>query len=497
MPIVLPMVIAHGIIGTMVRPDEWDQVPNKELRRALGLFSCTMLVVGNMIGVGIFTTPGRIATLLPSSGLVFLAWILGAVLAISGALSYAELGAAYPEAGGNYIFLRESFGLLWSFLYGWSAVLITQSGTIAILAVGFTKYAGITSPVTVQACAIGLILFFGALNYLGVKVGAGVVDFITLLKILAIVGFALAAALFGHGQWSNALPLWVPGSGLGSLSPQSSALSVVPAMAMALIPIMYTYSGWNATVYVGSEVLRPSRTIPLSLILGVVLTGALYLLLNAVYVYAMPVPQMRGVIAIAKEAAGAMFSPQVAGGISFFIAFSVLGCLNATLLTAPRISFAMAQRGQFFEPFGRVHPRFQTPHLSIVLQMVWASGLAFWGGIDHKNFYRLLDDYVTVPSLLLNALTVAALFYLRKRKPDLPRPYKVWGYPWVPLGFILSVLWMIASAVRQDALAALAGVAMVAVGSPFYLYFRNLRHPPQSLAGEPSGRHPGEGRGLS
>ena len=435
---------------------------SRELRRALGLFSCTMLVVGNMIGVGIFTTPGRIALLLPTSGLVLAAWLLGAGLAISGALSYAELGAAYPEAGGNYVFLRESYGPLWGFLYGWSAAFITQSGTVAILAVGFTKYAGITDTVTVQATAIGLILFFGALNYIGVKVGAGVVDVITFLKILSILGFAAAAAFLGHGSFANVHPLLSRDMGVGTFG----------LMAMALIPIMYTYSGWNATVYVGSEVIKPSRTIPLSLILGVLITASLYLLLNVVYIYAMPVGQMKGVIAIAREASGVMFSPAIAKNVSFFIAFSVLGCLNATLLTAPRISYAMAQSRYFFKPFGEVHPRFQTPHRAILLQMVWASLLAFWGGIDHKNFYRLLDDYVTVPSLLMNALTVSAIFYLRKKKPDLPRPYKAWGYPVLPLCFILTVLWMVFNEVHQDLRAALAGIGMVAAGIPFYLYFR-------------------------
>jgi basic amino acid/polyamine antiporter, APA family len=431
-----------------------------------------MLVVGNMIGVGIFTTPGRIAVLLPTSGIVILAWVLGGALAISGALSYAELGAAYPEAGGNYVFLRESYGPLWGFLYGWSAAFITQSGTIAILAVGFSKYAGITAPGAVQACAIGLILFFGTLNYIGVKVGAGVVNAITFLKILAILGFAAAGAFFGRGHLSNALPLWSAARGASSVASSTLHASLFTGLAMALIPIMYTYSGWNATVYVGSEVIKPSRTIPLSLILGVLITSALYLLLNFVYLYAMPVGQMKGVIAIAKDAAGAMFSPRVADSISFFIAFSVLGCLNATLLTAPRISYAMAQNRYFFRPFGQVHPRFQTPHHSILLQMVWASLLAFWGGIDHKNFYRLLDDYVTVPSLILNALTVSAIFYLRAKKPDLPRPYKAWGYPGLPACFILAVLWMVYNEVRQDAIAALAGVGMVAAGIPFYLYFR-------------------------
>ncbi|MFA5975305.1 MAG: amino acid permease [Elusimicrobiota bacterium] len=434
--------------------------PNS-LKRALGLFSCTMLVVGNMIGVGIFTTPGRIASLLPSSGVMILAWILGAFLAISGALSYAELGAAYPRAGGNYVFLREAYGPFWGFLYGWAAVLITQSGTVAILAVGFTKYIGLTNPLHVQGCAISLILIFGALNYLGVQVGAAVVDAITFLKMVAIIGFALAGAFFGSGHLSNALPLLT-----------THPTGWLAGIAMALIPIMYAYSGWNATVYVGGEVKRPERTIPLSLIAGVLLTASLYLLLNVVYLYAMPVTEMQGVIAIARSASERMFSPNAARFVSFFIAFSVLGCLNATLLTAPRIPFAMAQEGYFFHRFSRIHPRFRTPGDSIVLVTLWGALLALWGGVDHTHFYRLLDDYVTVPSLLINALTVSALFVLRRLKPDLPRPYKAWGYPVLPIAFILIVGWMVFHEFQQDWRAALAGIGMIAAGAPFFFLFR-------------------------
>jgi basic amino acid/polyamine antiporter, APA family len=444
---------------------ELEQNRSSELKRCLGLFSCTMLVVGNMIGVGIFTTPGRIANLLPSSGWVFLAWALGALLAMSGALAYAELGAAYPAAGGNYVFLRESYGRLWGFLYGWAAAFITQSGTIAILAVGFTKYVGLTDPLQVQLCAISLIVIFGTLNYLGVKLGSGAVNVITFAKILAIVGFAAGGAFFGKGDLNNIFPVWASGPNMG----------IAAGLAMSLIPIMYTYSGWNATVYVGSEVVNPSRTIPLSLILGVALTASLYMLLNLVYIYAMPVPLMKGVIAIAKESSGIFFAPGAAKIVSFFIAFSILGCLNATLLTAPRIPFAMAERGDFLPAFGKVHPKFQTPHRAILLQIVWGSLLALWGGIDHRHFYRLLDDYVTVPSLLMNALTVSALFYLRRTKPDLPRPYKAWGYPILPLIFIAVVLWMVVNEIRHDAFAAMAGIGMISLGVPFYFFFRRTQ----------------------
>jgi APA family basic amino acid/polyamine antiporter len=431
------------------------------LKRCLGIFSCTMLVVGNMIGVGIFVTPGSIAARLPSSGLIFLAWIVGAFLAICGALAYAELGAAYPFAGGNYVFLREAYSPLWGFLYGWTAAFITQAGTVAVLAIGFTKYAGISSTALSLASGIGLIVFFGLLNYIGVQVGAAALDLITFLKILSIGVLVGAGAAWGHGSFSHLHPLL----------PSNPGGWIALALATALIPIMYTYSGWNATVYVGSEVERPSRTIPLSLLLGVLLTAALYLGLNALYLYALPVSGMRGVIAIAAASAQLLFNPTAARVISAMIAVSVLGCINATLLTAPRILYAMGQDGTFFRSAGRVHPRFQTPSLAIILETVWSIVLVLWGCVDRHGFDRLLD-YVTVPSLLLNALTVAALFVLRKKKPDLPRPYRAWGYPVLPACFVLMILWIVASELHSDPRGALIGAAIVAAGAPFFQYFR-------------------------
>lgn len=433
-----------------------------ELRRVIGLFSCTMLVVGNMIGTGIFTTPGRVAQQLPTSGWILAAWVIGGFLALCGALSYAELGASFPKAGGNYVFLREAYGPLWGFLYGWAAALITQSGTIAILAVGFTNYAGIETPWKAQTTAAGMIIFFGLLNYLGVKIGSGVVNAITSLKIVAILGLIFAGLFIGKGSFANAQPFW----------PDQTSPSLAGGLAMALIPIMYTYSGWNATVYVGGEVIKPSRTIPLSLLLGVGITGTLYLALNALYIYAVPVDQMRGVVASAAVAARELFSPRAALMIASLIAFSKLGCLDATLLTAPRIPFAMAQDGYFFKAIREIHPRFQTPGNAILFVTFWGAILAIWGAAAPKYFFMLLDDYVTVPSLLMNALTVSAIFMLRRTRPDLERPYRAWGYPVLPIFFITTVLWMVGSEIYHDWKAALAGIAMVAAGVPFYYYFK-------------------------
>lgn len=421
-----------------------------------------MLVIGNMIGTGIFTTPGRVAQQLPTSGLIIAAWILGGFIALAGALSYAELGASFPQAGGNYVFLREAYGPLWSFLYGWAAVLITQSGTIAVLAVGFTNYAGIVTPWKAQTAAAGMIVFFGLLNYIGVKLGASVVDAISSLKIFAIIGLMVAGTFFGNGSFANATPVW----------PAHFHPGLAAGMATALIPIMYAYSGWNATVYVGGEVLKPSRTIPLSLLLGVIITGTLYVGLNLLYLYALPVESMKGVVAIASRAAEGLFSLRAAGMIALLIAFSKLGCVDATLLTAPRIPFAMAKDGYFFKPMANIHPRFGTPGNAILFVTFWGALLAIWGAAAPKYFFILLDDYVTVPSLLLNALTVSAIFVLRKTQPNLERPYRAWGYPILPLLFITMVLWMVTNEFRQDWRAALAGIGMVTAGIPFYFYFR-------------------------
>ncbi len=430
-----------------------------------------MLVVGNMIGVGIFTTPGSVATKLPSASLIFLAWIVGAFLAICGALSYAELGAAYPQAGGNYVFLREAYGPVWGFLYGWTAAFITQAGTVAVLAIGFTKYAGISDASTAIAVSIGLIFLFGGLNYAGVKVGAGSLDVITSLKIISIVALVAAGMIFGQGDFSHF-----------HATMAEHPIGLATAFATALIPIMYTYSGWNATVYVGSEVENPSRIIPLSLLSGVLITATLYMALNLLYVYALPVEAMKGEVAMASTASKALFGDTAGRIISAMIAMSILGCINATLLTAPRIPFAMAKDGYFFPSFGNVHPTFQTPARAILLEMVWASVLVIWGNLDRNGFDKLLD-YVTVPSLLMNTLTVSAIFVLRKTKPEMNRPYKAWGYPVLPACFTLMIGWIVVSELWAAPMAALAGLAIVSAGVPFYFYFRrkNTSLPTQRL----------------
>ena len=432
----------------------------KDLKRVLGLFTCTMLVVGNMIGVGIFTTPGSVAAKLPSAPLIFLAWIAGAFLAICGALSYAELGAAYPQAGGNYVFLREAYGPLWGFLYGWTAAFITQAGTVAVLAIGFTKYAGIDNATTAILISWGLILLFGGLNYAGVKVGAGTLDVITFLKILSIIALVAAGMIFGKGDVTHFHSAMI-----------AHPIGLATALATALVPVMYTYSGWNATVYVGSEVENPSRVIPLSLLSGVLITASLYIALNLLYVYALPVDAMKGEIAMAASASRSLFGTAAGRVISAMIAMSILGCINATLLTAPRIPFAMAKDGYFFPSFGKVHPKFQTPAHAILLEMAWASVLVLWGHLDRNGFDKLLD-YVTVPSLCMNTLTVSAIFVLRKTKPNMNRPYKAWGYPVLPACFALMIGWIVVSELREAPLAALVGLGIVSVGVPFYLYFR-------------------------
>jgi APA family basic amino acid/polyamine antiporter len=253
-----------------------------ELKRELGLWTCVLLVVGNIIGVGIFTTPGEIARDLPSAGWILFAWGVGGVLAMFGALTYAELGAMFPKAGGNYVFLKEAYGPLWGFLYGWAYTLVTSAGTIALLAIGFGEYLGIqTGTPLSKIFSISVIAILTLLNIRDVKWGAGVVDVITSLKIIAMALLVVVGFLFGQGNTAHFSPLF-------GGSPSSALL----AIGAALVPMAFAYSGWNSTVVVAEEVKDPGRVIPLSMIIGTLITAAIYIMMNAVYLYAVPLADL-------------------------------------------------------------------------------------------------------------------------------------------------------------------------------------------------------------
>lgn len=439
-----------------------------ELKRKVGLFSATMLVVGNMIGIGIFVTAGRIYAVLPHPGYVVMAWVIGGLLSLAGGLAYAELASRFPRAGGGYVFLKESFGPFWGFLAGFSASLVTLPGTAAFLAMGFAKYAGITDVFVAKGLGILFILIISYINYRGVLRGAVLQDGFMVLKLALIAlligaGFLSANGSFSH--FSETLPLPHP---------------FLSALFLALVPIMYTYSGWDATVYVAGEIKNPRKTLPYSMAFGAFLVMAVYLTLTMLYLYAVPVDSPLNKSVIVTSASTVLFGAAIGKFIGGLVAVSVLGCLSATILTAPRVIYAMAKDGDLPAFAGKVHPHFFTPANAIWLHAGWACLLLLTGTFD-----RLLD-YVTVPSVLFAAVNVIGLFVVRsKNRSDKgAEVYRMHGYPVVPALFVLIMLWIVGNTAIRTPQDSLWGLAIVALGIPVYFVWRRVWHLPYPIAAE-------------
>ncbi len=422
------------------------------LKRELGLFTCILLVIGNIIGVGIFMTPGDIAKDLPTAGWVLVAWMVGGALTTAGALTYGELGAMFPRAGGDYVFLKEAFGSLIAFLYGLAYSLVTTGGTIALLAIGFTQYLGMPKGSwESKHFAILVVGVLTAFNWCGVKLGAGIMDLLTGCKILVMLLLVGLGFAIGQGHVSHFTPLF-----------SGEPKSILFAIGAALVPMAFTYSGWNSTVLVGEEVRRPERVIPLSLILGTGLTTLIYVLMNAVYLYAIPLHEIVGSVTVAKEAAINLFGPWAGILAKAMVALSVLGCLSATMLSNPRTVFAMGRDGLFFRWVGRVHPKYQTPSAAILYESIVGCGFIVWGSFDE------ILNFLSVPLVVMFAMTVSTIFVFRFKLPDRHRPYRCWGYPLVPAFYVIVSLLMVYSAFISNRILALRGILVVLGGIPVY-----------------------------
>jgi basic amino acid/polyamine antiporter, APA family len=446
---------------------------DRRLKREIGLFTATVLVVANMIGTGIFTTSGFILQEVGHPLALLLCWLIGGIFALCGALCYGELGAAFPEAGGEYVYLRESFGKLCAFLSGWISLLVGFSAPIAAAAIAFATYSsgilslpaqlqgsltvsGITiltvSPITIVASA--LIVILSAIHYRGVKIGSRVQNTLTSFKISIILLFITAGFLLGTGSFAHFSGSW----------PLQSLLQ--GKFAVSLIFVSFAYSGWNAAGYLGAEIKDPSRNIPLSLVTGTFLVLILYLLLNAVYIYALPAGQMSGVLEIGLTSATALFGKECGKYLGSAIAVGILSALSAMILTGPRVYYAMSRDGVFFEPFGRVHQRYGTPAFSIFLQA--AIAILF---IVTSSFEKLLI-YIGFTLALFALLTVIGLMILRLKQKGLVSSYKTFGYPVTPIIFILGNLWIAYFSIRNRPVTSLWGLLTIGAGIVVYLYFR-------------------------
>src|SRR5262245_42588665 len=428
------------------------------------------------------------ARALPHAGLILLLWVVGGLLMLAGALTYSELGAMYPLAGGQYHFLKEAYGPLWGFLFGWTAFFVIMSGGIATLAVGFGEYLGAFLPFFStrhvlfslplgsfewsvnggQLAGAVAIVLLSAVNYVGLREGAGLQNAVTVIKIGSLLGLAA----FGLLARSPVTPdLFAP-------LPERNMLALC---GVGMIAVLWSFDGWYAVTAVAGEVRRPERNLPLGLILGTASVTLLYVLMNLVYVRALPVEQMGQTSRIGEAAAQALFGPVGARLVSAAVLVSTFGCISSTILYAARIYLPMAQEGVFFPALARVHQRYRTPSACILAQGLWATLLTFSGS------YEQLYTYVTFAVVLFHAATGAAVFVLRRTRPDVPRPYRVWGYPWVPWLFILSSALLVLNTLFEKPVESLIGLALVLLGVPAYAWWRARPAPVRAGAAESGG----------
>lgn len=442
-----------------------------------------MIVVGSVIGVGIFTTSGLVAASLPSPGWILLAWVLGGLLSAAGALTNAEMGASLPHAGGDYVYLREAFHPALGFIAGWLSFFAIFCGTVGTLAAGLAEYLTVLLPQLAgqvwrvgpirlgpaQGAALFAVWASTALCGYGVREGARVQNFFSIAKISALVLLSVAAPLFGAQAVSalSAHPV-AAGAALG-----------LSALGAALVPILFTYLGWNAPVYIASEIRDPARTLPRALLLGTALVTVLYLIVNCVYLYALPVDQMFtldaaggrvGVVRIAELAAVSLIGPGGGRLVTVLVVVSIVGTLHATVLVGARIVYAMALDRTLPRAFAAVHPNRHTPHIALVLQAGIASLMLATGS------FNAILTYTTFAVITLMLLDGLALFRLRRRR-DLVRPYSVWGYPWVPGLYVAASLWLWINTLVLQPLEAGLGLAIAASGLPAWWLSRPGRAP--------------------
>jgi APA family basic amino acid/polyamine antiporter len=446
--------MAHHATPTSSRP---------QLPRVLGFTSVIGILIGSVIGSGIFVAPNAIAGLVLSPQLILAVWVVGGVLSFFGALAFAELGAAYPEAGGAYVYLREGYGRLIAFLFGWTLFFVIDSGAVATLAVAFSArylpYFVPLSPLATKLVALALIAFLVGVNILGVRYGAALQNLLTFIKLGAIIAVSVVVFLFATGNTANFVDPAPVGFGGG----------IVANFGAALVLALWAYKGWEAVSYSSGEVRHPERNLPLGLLIGTIAVILLYVSTNLAYLYVFPAGEVAKSSRIAADAMNLAIGPVGATVIAAVILFSIAGAANGNILTAPRVFYAMSRDGLFFKSFANVHPKLLTPHVSILATGAWAAVLSVTGTFEQ------LATYVVFGQWIFFGLTVAAVMVLRRTRPDLPRPYRTWGYPVTPVIFVVAALYISLSTLITQPWNAIGGLAIIAAGVPAYLYWQRQR----------------------
>ncbi len=462
----------------MKTTDTTQTEPDARLVRAIGLRGATLLVITNVIGSAIFLTPGSMAATLPSEALLLTAWIAGGVIALCGGLTYAEMGAMYPRSGGLYVFLEEAYGSLVAFLFGWACMLVILTGSAATVAVGFAKYFsyfvpqlsttrevialpmpwGLWSISAGQIVAAVSILALGAVNYVGIKSGNRLQATLTVMKIAALAALPIVALAL-HPVTPSFTPVVPP------IANPAAAFGVV------MIAVMWAYEGWYYLPFCAGEIKDARRTVPIAFVIGIVTLVLIYLTVNLSYMLALPLSEIQGVERIAEKAVTALIGANGARIVAATVVVSTLGCNAAAVIGMSRTCYAMASDGLFFKAAAAVHPRFRTPHVAIAITCAWAALLTLTGT------YEQLFTWVTFASVAFGVLGGLAIFRLRKLKPNVPRPYRTWGYPVVPALFVAGLGVLVVNTVVEKPAESLIGVILVALGLPAYAYWRSKRSP--------------------
>lgn len=447
-----------------------------QLLRVLGPVETTTILIGSVIGSGIFLVPNTIAAQVGSFGLIIAVWLVSGLLSLFGALSYAELGGMIPHAGGQYAYLREAYGKFPAFLFGWTEFLVIKAGSIAAVAVAFALYVGYFIPdafqpifhrtvtlkfgftfaiedIGVKLVAIGCIALLTAVNYLGVKLGGWVQNIFTFLKVAALAGLIILTFIAGHAAPVAFKPIL----------PEQFSVNLLSAFGVAMVAALWAYDGWNNTTYVAAEVREPQKNIPRALFLGTTLVVIIYLAANWAYAYVLPLAAIAKSNLVAADAMKSFLGPTGGAFISAAVMISTFGTVNGMILSGPRVTYAMARDKIFFKNMGTVHPRFRTPHISIIVQGIWSALLTLSGRFDQ------LFTYVIFAAWIFYAMTTAGVFVLRKKWPLVNRPYKTWGYPWIPSAFILVSILFVINTLITDPRDSLFGLGIVALGVPVYL----------------------------
>lgn len=447
--------------------------PTRHLVRALGLWDVTAITAGTILGSAIFVAAAFVPRAVPHPTLALLLWVAGGLVVIAGALTYAELGTMFPESGGQYSYIKQAFGPLWGFLFGWTSLVAIQAGANAYLGVAFGEYLGAFLPFfssthtiasipigpwtwepnTAQLAGVTAIAVLSTVNYVGTRQGASVQGAFTAIKLLSVagfIGFGLFAPARVSPDWSAPLP---PGN-------------LLTAMGLALVVVLGSFDGWYQATLCAGEIKRPERNLPLGMIGGTVVIGVVYLLVNLVYFRAMPLSEIGAATKIGEEATTALLGQTAGRVLAAGVLVSIFGCLSSAFIAASRLGLPMAEDAPACRWMSRIHPRYHTPTASIVTLGVWSMLLVLTGS------YEQLFEYVIFSGIIFHVITGLALFQLRRHHPDWPRPYRVVGYPWVPGLFVIAMTGILLNTVYERPVQSLLGVGLVALGVPLFRWGR-------------------------